>query len=113
MKLSTYQGLEHANKISKVPGDLVSIRQQGTRDQWCLTFSERSRIVYEASAMLDMHAAGENYSAVHMKETGPSRIKRDKQDAQKIVDQLKRFAFFSTKIQVSSVWPLKIQLLHK
>lgn len=94
-QLSTDQALEHVNKVCKVAGGLVGItRSEGARDQWCLTFNERSRIVHDTSAMLDMHATDEDYNPSYMKEAEPSRLKRDKQDVQKIVDQLKRFGIF-------------------
>lgn len=94
-QLSTDQALEHVNKVGKVAGGLVGItRSEGARDQWCLTFNERSRIVDDTSSMLGMHTADEDFSPTNAKEAGPSRIKRDKQDVQKIVDQLNRFAIF-------------------
>jgi len=45
--------------------------------------------------MLDVRTEDEDYSPI-MKETGPSRRRRDKQDVglQKIVDQLNRFWVF-------------------
>ena len=93
-ELSTDQALEHVNKVGKVAGGLVGItRTEGARDQWCLTFNERSRIVDETSAMLDMRTVDEDFSP-YVKEAGPSRIRCDKKDVQKIAEQLKRFGIF-------------------
>jgi len=94
-QLSTDQALEHVNKVGKVAGGLVGItRSEGARDQWCLTFNERSRIVDETNVMLDLHTADEDYSPSYVKEAGPSRLKRDKHDVQKIVEQLNRYDIF-------------------
>ena len=69
-ELSTDQALEHVNKTGKVAGGLIGItRSEGARDQWCLTFNERSRLGDETRALLE-------YSPT-MKDAGPSRIKRD------------------------------------
>lgn len=94
-QLSTDQALEHVNKVGKVAGGLVGItRSEGARDQWCLTFNERSRIVNETSTMLDIRTADDEYSPSHHKEAGPSRIQRDRDDVQKLVEQLNRFGIF-------------------
>ena len=84
-QLSTDQALEHVNKVGKVAGGLVGItRSDSARDQWCLTFNERSRLVDETCAMLDVRTDDDEYSPI-IQETGPSRMKRDKQDVDKIV----------------------------
>ena len=71
-QLSTDQALEHINKIGKIAGGLVGItRSANARDQWCLTFNERSRLVNETCAMLDVKTEDEEYSPT-MKETGAS-----------------------------------------
>jgi len=94
-QLSTDQALEHVNKVGKTAGGLIGItRSDNARDQWCLTFNEKSRLVDETCAMLDVRTEDDEYSPI-MKETGPSRMRRDKQDVQKIVDQLNRFRVFS------------------
>lgn len=93
-QLSTDQALEHVNKVGKIAGGMIGItRSDDVRDEWCLTFNERSRLVDETCAMLDIKTEDNEYSPI-MKETGASRKRRDKQDVQKIVDQLNRFQVF-------------------
>ena len=75
--------IRHQNtstKWKKIAGGLVVItRSDNARDQWCLTFNERSRLVNETCAMLDVKTEDEEYSPT-MKETGASRMQRDKED---------------------------------
>ena len=49
--------------------------------------------------MFDIHTDDDDYSPQALKEVGPSRIKRDKQDVQKIMDQLNRFRIFQHENQ--------------
>ena len=92
--MSADQALEHINKIGKIAGGLVGItRSDNARDQWCLTFNERSRLVNETCAMLDVKTEDEECSHT-MKETGASRMQRNKKGVSKLVNLLNHFHVF-------------------
>ena len=97
-QLSTDQALEHVNKLGKVAGGLVGItRSDGARDLWCLTFNEWSRIVQESeetSNVFDIHTEDDDYFPAALEDVGPSWLRRDKDDVQKLTEQLNRFGIF-------------------
>ena len=96
-QISTDVALEQVNKVGKVAGGLVGITQSNdARDRWCLTYNERSRFVDETSVMFGLTIDDAQYASSANKDVGTSRIKRDKDDIQKLVYQLERFSVFNT-----------------
>ena len=92
--VSTDQALEFVNKMCKVSGGLVGItRMESAMNRWLLTCSERTRLVEEARTMARIVT---KVSAMH-KEGSSTRNKRDKNDIQKLTNQLVTFNLFGRK----------------
>ena len=96
-QISTDLALEQVNKVGKVSGGLVGItRSNNARDRWCLTYNERSRFVDETSVMFGLTIDDAQYAPSANMDVGTSRIKRDKDDIQKLVYHMERFSVFNT-----------------
>ena len=85
-------------------------RSDSTRDRWCLTYNERSRIVDQTAAMLGMTLEDAEYAPSASGDAGPSRIKRDREIVKKLQDMLSRFPTFDendelTRPRTSDVAP--------
>ena len=97
-QISTDLALEHVNKVGKVAGGLIGItRTDNARDKWCLTYNERSRIVDETTSMRGMAIDDTEYTPSTYKDVGPARIKRDREDVQKLQEQFSRFQIFDSE----------------
>jgi hypothetical protein len=96
-QISTDLALGHVNKVGKVTGGLIGItRSDSARGKWCLTYNERSRLVDETSVMFRSPIDDAEYAPSANTDVGRSRIGRDREDVQKLIDQLERFSVFST-----------------
>ena len=99
-QVSTDMALEHVNKVGKVVGGLIGITKSDTaRDKWCLTYNDRSPLADETSVMFALATEDTEYAPSGNKDIGTSRIRRDREDVQKLVDQLRRFSVFITNTQ--------------
>ena len=88
-QISTDVALEQVNEVEKVAGGLAGItRLDSARDKWCLTYNERSRLVDEMSVMFGLTVDDAQYTPFANKDFGTSGIKRDRDDIQKLVNQL-------------------------
>ena len=85
-QISTRQVLEHVNKLGKTAGGLMGITRSvyTARDEWCLTFNERSEIAKDIKLMFGLDTLDEENSYPTMKDLAPSRLNRDKTDVPKI-----------------------------
>ena len=62
-QISTYLALEHVNKVGKVADGLIGItRSDSARDRWRITYNERSRMVDQTAAMIDMTLEDAEYA---------------------------------------------------
>ena len=96
-QISTDLALEQVNKVGKVAGGLIRItRSNSARDRWCLTYNERRRFVDETSVMFGLTITDAQYAPSANKDVGTSRIRRNKDDIQKLVYHLERFSVFNT-----------------
>ena len=94
-QLSTDQALKHVNKISKTVGGLVGIiREDSTRDRWCLTYNHRSQVSESTYEMFGICDLDREYTVWEAKESNPARLNRDEQDVKNIMNQLDRFNAF-------------------
>ncbi|KAG0714477.1 hypothetical protein GWK47_014076 [Chionoecetes opilio] len=97
-QISTDLALEHVNKVGKVAGGLIGItRTDSARDKWCLAYNERSRIVDEITSMFGMAIDDTEYAPSAYKDVSPARIKRDREDVQKLQEKLSRFTIFDSE----------------
>ncbi len=95
-KISTDQGLEHINRVSKVAGGLVGItKTDSARDRWCVTFNERSRISQETWDMFSIEMEDTEYNTLDHKDLSKSRIVRDESDVRKLQEKFNELHVFS------------------
>jgi len=89
------QALEQINRIAKVNGGIVGITHlESTRDRWCLTYNERSRIADDTLSLYNLQQTDSNDDFSH-RDTGPAGIRRDQSDIAKLVSEFKRLRVFS------------------
>jgi len=99
-QISTDLALEHVNKVGKVAGGLIEItRSDSARDKMCLPYNERSRLVDETSVMFGLTIENAEYTSSANKDIGTARIRRDRDNIRKLVDQPERFSVFTTDSQ--------------
>lgn len=92
--LPTDQALEHINRIGKVAGGLVGItKTDSALDRWSLTYTERAHLADSTYKMLGVRIDPEGWEHV---ESGATRLKRDEEDVQKLVDELTLQCIFQT-----------------
>jgi hypothetical protein len=99
---SVDQALEHVNKVSKVSGGIVGItRRNAARDKWCLVFNEKARLAEATFKMIILHVDDDvddvddvDDEWCHL-ESGSTRLKRDEEDVQKLMEEFRRFEVFN------------------
>ena len=74
------------------PGGLIGIIKSDTaRDKWCLSYNDRSRFVGETSVIFTLATDDTESAPSASKDIGTSKITRNREDALKLADQLRRF----------------------
>ena len=97
-QISTDIALEHVNKVGKVAGGLIGItRSDSARDRWCLTYNDPSRMVDQTTAMFCMTLEDAEYAPSASGDTGPFKIKRNREAVEKLHDMLSRFPIFDSE----------------
>jgi hypothetical protein len=98
-QISDDQALEHINKTGKIAGGLIGItRSDSARDRWCITYNERTQLVRDTKEMFNITAERSEDDMLH-KDLGTKRLKTDKQEMRKIVDEFEKFGIFSCEAQ--------------
>ena len=96
-RVSVDQALEHVNKVAKISGGIVGIsKRNAARDKWSLTYNEKSRLAEEAYKMfgIDVDKDIDEEWCQHQ-ELGPTRLKRDEEDLQKVMEVFQRMEVFT------------------
>ena len=84
------------NRAAKVTCDLIGVtKSDGTRDRWCLTYTERCRLTQETYSMYDVKVDDPEYRTLdYHKDISKPRIVRNENDVKKLVEQLQYFRAF-------------------
>jgi len=94
-QVSIDMALEHINRLCKSGGGLVGITQSKTAlDRWMLTCCDRSQILEDACLLVG-YTDPKSEKLQTQKEKSKTRLKRDEDDVQKIMDKLREFNPFN------------------
>lgn len=96
-RVSVDQALEHVNKVAKISGGIIGIsKRNAARDKWSLTYNEKSRLAEEAYKMfgIDVDKDVDEEWCQHQ-ELGPTRLKRDEEDLQKVMEEFQKMEVFT------------------